>query len=54
MKELIEFFAGHADIIEAVYQAVSKGTSKEVLLESIRAAAVLSSDAQMQKELGHD
>lgn len=54
LEEAALFVARNLDVFKAVAEAITKGTPKEALLESIRSAAVLASDELMRKELGED
>ncbi len=51
MLALGEFLLKHADLVNAVMEAIEGGASKEEMLKAIRASMVAASDAEMQREL---
>ncbi len=45
------FFLEHGEIINALFEAIEGGATKEELLKAIRASMVAASDAEMKREL---
>lgn len=50
--DILAFLAAHADIVTALYNAITKGADKASILKAIEAAEVEASDAVMREELG--
>lgn len=51
MMMMGEFFIKHGDLINALFEAIEGGATKEELLKAIRASMVAASDAEMAREL---
>jgi hypothetical protein len=47
-----EFFLKHGELINALFEAIEGGATKEELLKAIRASMVAASDEEMKRELG--
>jgi hypothetical protein len=45
---------GHGDLIDALFEAITKGVSKDVLMRGIKDAIVAASDAEMQREFPNE
>ncbi len=46
-----EFLLSHADLLNALMEAIEGGASKDELMKAIRASMVAASDEQMKREL---
>lgn len=50
IADLAGFLLDHADLLELVMSALKAGTPKEALMDSVKAAMVAASDAEMRRE----
>lgn len=51
IAQALAFLAEHADILEAIYNAIAKGATKDSIKEAIKRAEIEASDAVMREEL---
>jgi len=52
IAQALAFLAQHVDLLEALWNAIEKGASKDSLKAAIKQAEIEASDAVMKEELG--
>jgi len=48
---ILAFLAEHVDLVEAIFDAITKGASKDSIKAAIKQAEIAASDATMREEL---
>ncbi len=48
----LTFLLTHADLVNAIWEALDSGTSKEALLKAIRESQIAASEAMVEADLG--